>query len=116
MTVGHRRCWRPAARTPAASARKTSRHDDYLGETGRTAGSGPRRRALLAETAARPVAARIGKLDETALGLLAAPVRVGERDVTSAAERLPREVAGEERDRFLGCIVARSGIECRVNG
>jgi LAO/AO transport system kinase len=72
------------------------RHDEYLGETGRKAGSGPRLRALLGETAARLVAARIGKLDEATLAPLVEAVRGGELDIASAAERLLREVAGDD--------------------
>jgi LAO/AO transport system kinase len=71
------------------------RHDEYLGETGRKAGSGPRLRALLAETAARLAAERVGKLDEAALAPLVAAVRGGELDIRSAAERLLRQVSGE---------------------
>jgi len=72
------------------------RHDDYLGETGRKSGSGPRLRALLAETAARLVSERIEKLDAAALDPLAAAVRGGELDIASAAERLLREVSGDD--------------------
>ncbi len=80
----------------AALADAIERHDGYLGETGRKSGSGPRLRALLAETAARLVATRIGKLDAAALDPLVAAVRGGELDITSAAERLLKEVAVED--------------------
>jgi hypothetical protein len=63
---------------------------------GRKGGSGPRLRALLAETAARLVATRIEKLDEAALDPLVAAVRGGDLDITSAAERLLKEVVGED--------------------
>jgi len=72
------------------------RHDEHLGETGRKSGSTPRLRAVLAETAARLVARRIGKLDETALAPLVEAVRGGELDITSAAERLLRQVVQDD--------------------
>jgi putative protein kinase ArgK-like GTPase of G3E family len=80
----------------AALADAIARHDDDLGASGRKGGSGPRLRALLAETAARLVATRIGKLDEATLAPLVAAVRAGDLDIASAAERLLRKVAGEE--------------------
>jgi LAO/AO transport system kinase len=79
----------------AALADAIARHDDDLDTSGRKSGSGPRLRALLAETAARLVATRIGKLDETALAPLVAAVRAGDLDIASAAERLLKEVTGE---------------------
>ena len=42
-------------------------HDDYLGASGRKSGSGPRLRALLAQTAGRLAAERVGKLDPAVL-------------------------------------------------
>jgi LAO/AO transport system kinase len=79
----------------AALADAIERHDAFLGETGRKAGSGPRLRALLAETAARLAAERVGALDEAALASLIAAVRGGELDIRSAAERLLKQVSGE---------------------
>jgi len=80
----------------AALADAIQRHDELLGESGRKSGSGPRLRALLAETAARLVAARVGRLDEATLAPLIAAVRAGELDITSAAERLLNEVAAKD--------------------
>lgn len=68
------------------------RHDAYLSETGRKSGAGPRLRALLAETAARLVSERIGRLDQAALDPLVEAVRGGELDIRSAAERLLEEL------------------------
>ncbi len=72
------------------------RHDEYLGETGRGSGSGPRLRALLAETAARLASERVGALDAAALAPLIAAVRAGDLDLASAAERLLKDVAVED--------------------
>ncbi|MHA1152039.1 MAG: methylmalonyl Co-A mutase-associated GTPase MeaB [Alphaproteobacteria bacterium] len=80
----------------AALADAILRHDEYLGETGRKAGSGPRLRALLAETAGRLAAERVGKLGQADLAPLIAKVRDGELDITSAAECLLREVAKDD--------------------
>ncbi len=82
-----------------ALADAIERHDAHLGETGRKAGSGPRLRALLAETAARLAAERVGKLDPAALAPLIAAVRAGELDITSAAERLLKEVAEDSEKK-----------------
>ena len=78
----------------AALAEAIARPDDDLDTSGRKSGSGPRLRALLAETAARLVATRIGKLDEAALAPLVAAVRAGDLDIASAAEHLLKEVTG----------------------
>ena len=80
----------------AALADAIQRHDEFLGESGRKSGSGPRLRALLAATAGRLVAARVGKLDEAALAPLIAAVRAGELDITTAAKRLLNEVAAKD--------------------
>jgi LAO/AO transport system kinase len=96
--------WTPEVLTTVATrgegvtalADAIARHDAFLGTSGRKSGSGPRLRALLAETAARLVATRIERLDEAALDPLVAAVRGGELDVTSAAARLLKEVAGED--------------------
>jgi LAO/AO transport system kinase len=80
----------------AALADAIERHDAHLGEAGRKSGSAPRLRALLAETAGRLAAERVGKLDEAALAPLIAAVRGGELDIRSAAERLLKEVSGED--------------------
>jgi LAO/AO transport system kinase len=80
----------------AALADAILRHDEYLGETGRKAGSGPRLRKLLAETAARLAAERVGKLDAATLDPLIVAVRNGDLDITSAAQRLLVEVGKEE--------------------
>ena len=77
----------------AALADAIQRHDEFLGEAGRKSGSGPRLRALLAEAAARLVATRIGRLDESALDPLVAAVRAGELDIASAAERLLKQLS-----------------------
>jgi len=95
--------WTPEVLTTTATsgagvtalADAIERHDAHLGETGRKAGSGPRLRALLAETAARLAAERVGALDEAALASLIAAVRGGELDIRSAAERLLKQVSGE---------------------
>ncbi len=79
-----------------ALADAIQRHDEYLGASGRKAGSGPRLRALLAETAARLVAERVGKLDPVVLDPLVDAVRRGELDIKSAAERLLKGVAGPD--------------------
>jgi LAO/AO transport system kinase len=81
----------------AALADAILRHDDYLCASGRQSGSGPRLRALLAETAGRLAAERVDKLDEAALAPLVAAVRGGELDITSAAERLLKDVAAEAK-------------------
>jgi LAO/AO transport system kinase len=72
------------------------RHDEFLGAAGRKSGSGPRLRALLAETAARLVAERVGKLDDADLDPLVDAVRRGELDIRSAAERLLKGVVGHD--------------------
>jgi len=80
----------------AALADAIQRHDEFLGESGRKSGSGPRLHRLLAETAGRLVATRVGKLDDAALAPLIAAVRAGELDITTAAERLLYEVAAKD--------------------
>ncbi len=80
----------------AALADAILRHAAHLGATGRKGGSGPRLRALLAETAARLVAEHVGKLDPAALDPLVEAVRRGELDIRSAAERLLKGVVGHD--------------------
>ena len=80
----------------AALADAIQRHDDYLGASGRKSGSGPRLRALLAQTAGRLVAERVAKLDPDALDPLVDAVRRGELDIKSAAERLLKDVQGRD--------------------
>ena len=78
----------------AALAVAIQRHDEYLGASGRKSGSGPRLRALLAETAGRLAAERVGQLDPAVLDPLVEAVRRGELDIRSAAERLLKNVQG----------------------
>ena len=52
--------------------------------------------ALLAQTAGRLVAERVGKLDPAALDPLVDAVRRGELDIKSAAERLLKDVQGRD--------------------
>ncbi len=80
----------------AALADAIQRHDDYLGASGRKSGSGPRLRALLAQTAGRLAAERVGKLDPAVLDPLVGAVRCGEIDIKSAAERLLKDVQGRD--------------------
>ena len=80
----------------AALADAIQRHDDYLGASGRKSGSGPRLRALLAQTAGRLAAERVGKLDPAVLDPLVGAVRRGEIDIKSAAERLLKDVQGRD--------------------
>ncbi len=80
----------------AALADAILRHAAHLGAAGRKGGSGPRLRALLAETAARLVAERVDKLDPAALDPLVEAVRRGELDIRSAAERLLKGVVGHD--------------------
>ena len=88
--------WTPPVLTTTATAGQgvaeladaIARHDAHLSETGRKAGSGPRLRALLTETAARLVAERAGRLDDATLDPLVEAVRRGELDIRSAAARL----------------------------
>jgi LAO/AO transport system kinase len=104
LTLRRRDGWAPEVLATTATsgegvealADAIQRHDEFLGESGRKSGSGPRLRALLAETAARLVATRVGKLDEAALAPLIAAVRAGDLDITSAAERLLNEVAAKD--------------------
>jgi LAO/AO transport system kinase len=103
LALRRRDGWTPEVLTAIATrgegvtalADAIQRHDAFLGESGRKSGSGPRLRVLLAETAARLVTTRIEKLDAAALAPLVAAVRGGELDITSAAERLLRQVSGE---------------------
>ncbi len=83
----------------AALADAIQRHDEYLGEAGRKSGSGPRLCALLAETAGRLAAERVGRLDPDALAPLIAKVRGGELDIRAAAGRLLKEVSGESEKK-----------------
>ncbi|MCH9000859.1 MAG: hypothetical protein IID48_21725, partial [Proteobacteria bacterium] len=71
-------------------------HDDHLGASGRKSGSGPRLRALLAQTAGRLAAERVGKLDPAVLDPLVEAVRRGEIDITSAAARLLKDIQGRD--------------------
>jgi LAO/AO transport system kinase len=80
----------------AALTDAIQRHDEYLGASNRKSGSGPRLRALLAKTAARLAAERVAKLDPAVLDPLVEAVRRGELDITSAAERLLKDIQGRD--------------------